>query len=198
MNIAYYLERQAAANPERVAIRFEGQSITYAQLNRDATRLADALRLKGITQGDRVALFLPNIPEFVLTYYAAQKLGAVVVTINAIFKTEEVRYLLDDSGALVVFTTAELSAFVPADCAALRLRVSVDDGPLPDGWTALSDLLSLGSDRFASVERAPDDEAALLYSSGTTGFPKGIVLTQRNIRNNFHLSATCSDYRPGD
>jgi len=198
MNIASYLEQYAVSDPNRLAIRFEGRSITYAQLNSDATRLADALRLKGIAQGDRVALYLPNIPEFAVVYYAAQKLGAIVVTINAIFKTEEVRYLLDDSAAAAVFTTAELSTFVPADCAALRLRVIVDDGPLPDGWTALSELLSLGSDRFVSVDRAADAEAALLYSSGTTGFPKGIVLTQCNIHANIPLSAKCSDYRPGD
>ncbi len=197
MNLASYLERHAASDPDRIAVRFEGRSITYGALNRDATRLAAALRAQGIAAGDRVALFLPNVPEFMTAYYALQKLGAVVVTINAAFKTEEVRYLLDDSGAAAVFTTAELSQFVPVDCKALRLRVRVD-GDSAAGWTALAALLDRGADDFASVERAADDDAALLYSSGTTGFPKGVVLTQHNIHTNIALAAQYSSYQRGD
>ena len=96
MNLTSFLEQHATADPQRVVLRFEGRSITYGALDRDAARLAHALRSKGIAAGERVALFLPNIPEFLTAYYAVQKLGAIVVTINAIFKTEEVRYLLDD------------------------------------------------------------------------------------------------------
>jgi long-chain acyl-CoA synthetase len=198
MNIACYLERHAIRNPDRVAIRFEGLSVTYDALNRDASRLADALRRSGIAAGDRVALFLPNIPQFAVAYYAVQKLGAVVVTINAIFKTDEVRYLLDDSEAVAVFTTAELAAFVPADCPCLKLKVIVDESAADAAWIALARLYAEGSDGFRSVERAPDDDAALLYSSGTTGFPKGVVLTQRNIHSNIALAAASSDYRPRD
>jgi long-chain acyl-CoA synthetase len=88
MNVAHYLEQHAAADPERIAIRFEGNSTTYGQLNRAANQLAAGLRSAGIAAGDRVALYLPNLPAFVVAYYAAQKLGAVPVTINAILKTE--------------------------------------------------------------------------------------------------------------
>jgi long-chain acyl-CoA synthetase len=197
MNLASFLEQHAAAEPQRIAVRFEGRSITYGALNLDATRLADALRSHGIAAGERVALFLPNIPEFITAYYAAQKLGAIVVTINAIFKTEEVRYLLDDSGAAAVFTTDELSKFVPLECKALRLRVLVDGAPAA-GCNALDGLIAQGAENFASVPRAAGDAAALLYSSGTTGFPKGVVLTQHNIHSNIALAARYSNYRPGD
>jgi long-chain acyl-CoA synthetase len=197
MNLSSYLARHAAAGPDRVAVRFEGQSITYGALDRDASRLASALQAKGIAAGDRVAVYLSNIPEFLTAYYAIQRLGAVAVTINAIFKTEEVRHLLDDSGAAAVFTTAELARYVPADCAALRLRAVVDGTP-PEGWLALADLLAAGSESFAAVERNANDDAALLYSSGTTGVPKGVVLTQHNIHSNIAICAKCSDYRPGD
>ena len=200
MNVAGYLEKHAAADPNRIAIRFEGRSITYGQLNRGANRLAATLRASGIAAGDRVALYLPNVPEFAVVYYAAQKLGAIPVTVNAILKTEEVRFLLDDSGAAVVFTMGELTRYVAADCAALRLRVVVDDAAIPDGWVGLHDLLERGAESFDSVQRAPEDVAALLYSSGTTGFPKGVALTQHNIHSNIALppKSKYSDYRPGD
>jgi len=200
MNIAQYLEQHAVATPDQIAIRFEGRSITYGQLNRDANRLASSLRQAGVAATDRVALYLPNVPEFATAYYAAQKLGAIPVTINAILKTEEVRYLLDDSQASVIVTMNELTCHAPGDCAALRLRIVVDPvAPVP-GWTALADLLSSGSDTFASVPCAADAVAALLYSSGTTGFPKGVSLTQHNIHSNIALppKAQYSDYRPGD
>ena len=200
MNIAQYLERHAAQTPDLVAIRFEGRSISYGQLNSDANRLACSLRAAGVVAADRVALYLPNVPEFAVAYYAAQKLGAIPVTINAILKMEEVRYLLDDSGASVVVTMDELTGYVSDDCAALRLRIAVDPKGAKPGWSALADLLAQGSDKFESVQRGPEDIAALLYSSGTTGFPKGVSLTQHNIHSNIALPplARYSDYRPGD
>ena len=76
MNIADYLERHASQTPDRIAIRFEGCSITYGQLDRDANRLASSLRANGVAAADRAALYLPNVPEFAVAYYAAQKLGA--------------------------------------------------------------------------------------------------------------------------
>ena len=200
MNIASALEDHASKSPERIAIRSEGRSISYGALNRDACQLADALASRGILAGDRIALYLPNCPEFVVAYYAAQKLGAVVVTINAIFKTAEVRYLINDAEPLVVFTTRELSEFVPADCPSPRYRVIIDADPgdLSAGWVRLAQLTAAGSPVFVTSQRKPDDEAALLYSSGTTGSPKGVVLTQHNIDSNIRTSQRCSDYRPGD
>jgi long-chain acyl-CoA synthetase len=200
MNIAEYLEQHATLTPNRIAIRFEGRSITYGQLNSDANRLASSLVEAGFGTADRVALYLPNVPEFAVAYYAAQKLGAIPVTINAILKTEEVRYLLDDSGASVVITMNELRRYVADDCAALRLRVLVDKTVESVGWLALTDLLASGSEVFKSVQRSGDDVAALLYSSGTTGFPKGVALTQRNIHTNIAIppQSRYSDYQPGD
>jgi long-chain acyl-CoA synthetase len=200
LNIADYLERHATQTPDRIAIRFEGRSITYGQLNCDANRLASSLRANGVAASDRVALYLPNVPEFAVAYYAAQKLGAIPVTINAILKLEEVRYLLDDSGASVVITMDELTGHVSDDCTSLRQRIVVGPKGTKPGWVALAELQAGGSDRFDSVQRSADDIAALLYSSGTTGFPKGVSLTQHNIHSNIALppQARYSDYRPGD
>ncbi len=194
MNLASHLERHAAQAPDVPLVRFEGNTWTYGEVDRQARRLAGAMRAAGIGKGDRVALFLPNVPQFAVAYYAIQKLGAISVTINAIFKTEEVRYLLDDSAARLVFTVAELRGFVPPDCPALEHTVVVDaDGP--DG---LGDWLARGDDEFASVDCAPGDAAAILYSSGTTGFPKGVTLSQANIHSNIATAAKCSGFKAGD
>jgi long-chain acyl-CoA synthetase len=131
-------------------------------------------------------------------------LSAIVVSINAIFKAAEVEYLLNDSGATVVFTVAELVGFVPrAQCAALRHVVVVDAAPgaAPPGTEALGDWLAAlpaAAACFTPVERRADDPAALLYSSGTTGFPKGVTLTQRNIASNVETARDASGYRSDD
>lgn len=204
MNLAAPLQRWAHETPNQPAILFEGRAITYAGLAADSARLAHALRAHGVGAGDRVALYLPNVPEFAVVYYAAQLVGAIAVSINAIFKTAEVEYLLTDSGASVVFTVAELAGFVPRDrCPALRHVVACDApaGGRNGGTEALADwfaALPAGADRFEPVERGPDDAAALLYSSGTTGFPKGVTLTQRNIATNVATAAGASGYGQDD
>src|SRR5690606_748200 len=157
------LQQWAARTPSKPAILFEGRDVSYAQLEADASRLAHAMREKGIGAGDRVALYLPNIPEFATTYYAAQKIGAIPVAINAIFRTGEVEYLLNDSGAVLVFTVAELVPFVPrASCPALK-HVVVCEGEAGDGAATLEQWCAGRPDRFEPVERAADDPAALLY-----------------------------------
>src|SRR5690606_30242636 len=94
-----------------------------------SSQLARAMAGRGIAAGDRIALFLPNVPEFAIVYYAAQRIGAVPVSINAIFRAAEVEYLLNDSGARIVFTVAELAGFVPRErCPSLE-HVAVVDAP---------------------------------------------------------------------
>ena len=196
MNVALPMLRQAAQRPAACAIRFEGRSISYRELAASAGRLAAAMLAAGIGRGDRVALYLPNVPAFAECYYAAQLLGAVTVTINAIFKTEEVRFLLDDSGAKMVFTVAELAGFVPPDCPALQHRVIVD-GEGPGSLAALLQAVP-GDANVEPADCAPGEPAALLYSSGTTGFPKGVTLSQHNIDSNTATAAKYSGFRPDD
>ena len=122
MNVAEHVERVARKTPKHPAIRFEGRTVTYEVLNACASALAGALRKKGVRRGDRVALYLPNIPAFMLAYLAVQKVGGIAVSINSIFKSEETKYILNDSGAKVVFTVAELLPNVP------RRRVPLGQG----------------------------------------------------------------------
>ncbi|HRO58047.1 MAG TPA: long-chain fatty acid--CoA ligase [Burkholderiaceae bacterium] len=213
MNLATPLAEQASRRLDHPAILFEGRSISYKELDALSSRLAHAMSSRGIVAGDRVALFLPNVPEFAVTYYAAQRIGAVPVSINAIFRAAEVEYLVNDSGARVVFTMPELAGFVIRErCPGVEHVIVVDgpsatpaDGPITAsatptaaGTEALSEWIDGQPDRFDPVDRAADDPAALLYSSGTTGFPKGVTLTQSNIASNVATAAKYSGYRPDD
>ncbi|OGA19764.1 MAG: long-chain fatty acid--CoA ligase [Betaproteobacteria bacterium RIFCSPLOWO2_12_FULL_63_13] len=198
MNIAQHVERMARNSPQHPAIRFEGKSVSYAVLNDCAGALAGALKRKGVRRGDRVALYLPNIPAFALAYVAILKAGAIAVSINSIFKAEETKFILNDSGAKVVFTVAELLSNVPRE----ECR-SVEHVVLCEGSNraaqSLDDWLALGEGpRVATEDMQPDDPAALLYSSGTTGFPKGVTLTHNNIVSNIRTAAKYSGYLSGD
>ncbi|MEB2319268.1 MAG: AMP-binding protein [Pseudomonadota bacterium] len=211
MNVADALRDRARAAPGHPAILFEGMALGYGELDARSARLAHGMAAHGIAAGDRVALFLPNIPEFAVAYYAAQRLGAVVVSISSAFRTAEVEYLLQDSGARVVFTSGDLAGFVPqAGCPMLEHVVVVDEAaadpaaadamatPGTAARASLADWMSGRPAEFEPVARAPGDAAALLYSSGTTGFPKGVTLTQSNIASNIASAAKYAGYRPDD
>lgn len=217
MNIASALRDRAASMPDHPVILFEGRAFGYGELDAHSSQLAHAMAARGIVAGDRVALFLPNIPEFAVAYYAVARLGAIPVSISSAFRTAEVEYLLQDSGARIVFASADLAGFVPtASCPMLEHRVVVDApagdagadagtsvaAPAtvasPAALASLADWMAGQPTQFEPVDRAADDPAALLYSSGTTGFPKGVTLTQSNIVSNVASAARYADYRPDD
>ncbi len=197
MNIANHVERIARQDPGRQAIVFEGKDISYGTLDACACALANSLKANGVARGDRIALYLPNIPAFMLAYLAGEKAGAIVVSVNSIFKSEEVKYLLNDSGAKVVFTTAELLPNVPrGECPSLAKTV-ICEGQAA-GEIVLGDWLAAGKPQFKTEDMAADDAAVLLYSSGTTGFPKGVTLTHNNVITNTRAAVNCSHHGPKD
>jgi long-chain acyl-CoA synthetase len=199
MNLARHLEESARLHPEQPAIQFEDQTLSYRELEARASRVAGLLARWGVSPGDRVALFLPNIPAFCVAYAAIQKVGAVAVSVNAMLKKDEIRFLLQDSGAVVLFTTASLAEEVtPIRAALADLRqVVLCEGESAAGVTldaAVGDL----PEAFAACPRDPGDPAAILYTSGTTGKPKGAVLTHGNIGSNIRAVVRCVGARPGD
>src|ERR1051326_5085704 len=103
MNVASHIDRAARHFPSGAAIVFEGQTVTFGELRDHVARVAAGLAGAGVQPGDRVALFLPNTPAFVVAYQACQWIGAVTVSVNVMLTTDELRYLLEDSGARLVF-----------------------------------------------------------------------------------------------
>jgi long-chain acyl-CoA synthetase len=171
--------------------------VSYATLDFCASALADSLARHGVHRGDRIALYLPNIPAFALAYLAGLKVGAIVVSINSIFKWEEVRYIVNDSRPKVLFTTAELLPNVPRpECPSLEHTV-ICEGSEPDE-ASIDDWLARGDPSFRAANMQPGDPAVLLYSSGTTGQPKGVTLTHNNVATNIRTAAKCSGYKSSD
>ena len=190
MNLAAFLARSAAVFPEDVAIVCGSQALTWATLDAAAGRLAHGLRARGIGRGDRVVLACPNLPQFVVAYYAVLKLGAVLVPINILLKAGEIAHHLRDSDARA-FLCFEGHAELPlgaegraavAQVPGCTLFVVIGRGEA--GEDTLDVLSQDQPSRFDTVDCAPDDTAVILYTSGTTGTPKGAELSHSNLSMN--------------
>jgi long-chain acyl-CoA synthetase len=203
MSVASILTETAHRSPENVALIFGPQQITYGELWEQTRRYAGALRARGIGEGDSVALLVPNVPDFPRAYYAILALGAVVVPVHALLKAEEIEYVLRDSGAKLLICAAPLLA-EGAKGAALAgietLSVLIPDeqaGALP--FARLEDEAAAAHPIDAYVPRDPFDTATILYTSGTTGKPKGAegchfsLVEQVNV-----LAAGALDVTPDD
>ncbi len=176
------LARTAADHGERPAIRLDGLVLSYAQLHDAAGRLTSVLKSRGVSAGDRVAVMLPNVPAFPIVFFGALGAGAVVVPMNPLLKSREIAYYLGDSGAKILF--AWPAAADEAAKGAAETGVQVIEVAEP----ALATLLA---DQVAAqwAEPAAGDDAVILYTSGTTGKPKGAQLTHANLYRNAELTA---------
>ncbi|NEP80589.1 MAG: long-chain fatty acid--CoA ligase [Okeania sp. SIO3B3] len=190
MNITQHIERCAQFFPYKTALIFEEKALTYEELNELANRVTNGLQYLGIKCGDRVALFLPNIPEFVIAYLAILKLGAVVVSVNSMLKSDEVCFILNDSEAVAVVTTESLREQIPDRDLAFLKNVLIAEGET-DTDIGLSTLMEKGSSDFKTVSMEPTAPAAIVYTSGTTGFPKGATLSHGNICSNMYSVKHC-------
>jgi long-chain acyl-CoA synthetase len=199
MNIAHNVERGARFFPHKTALIFEYQSFTYKDLDRLANRVANGLRGLGIERGDRVALFLPNIPEFVISYLGILKSGAVVVSLNVMLKSGEVKFILNDCTAKVLITTESLIKNVPDDSELPDLKhILIAEGRTSKG-ISLEQLMSCASQEGArAIEMDRDEPAAIVYTSGTTGFPKGATLSHGNVISNVYSKNRCCRMQPED
>src|SRR5215510_11730759 len=156
MNVAEHVQRAAARMPNHPAIRFEGKAVTYKTLDYCAAALADSLARHGVRRGDRIALYLPNIPAFPLAYLAGLKIGAIVVSINSIFKWEEVRYIVNDAHPKVVFTTADLLPNLSRpECPSIEHTVLCEGREADE--IALDDWLEKGNPATRAVDLPPDE-----------------------------------------
>ena len=194
MNIAQHLERAALHFPDKPAIIFEDQSLSYSDLQGRVDAVAHALVGLKVEPGDRILLFLPNIPEFAVAYLAVQKVGAIAVSANVMLTTEELRYLVEDSGAALLFTAAALGqAWKPL---LGSVRVVLCEGEKP-GVLTLEEIAGEHVP-FRAREMQPDDPAAILYTSGTTGKQKGATLSHGNLVSNSFAAAHIQGITPDD
>ncbi|HYV21758.1 MAG TPA: class I adenylate-forming enzyme family protein, partial [Candidatus Bathyarchaeia archaeon] len=172
---------------DKPALLMGDRSVTFREIDQLSDRLAAALAKRGIRPGDRVTIFMPNSVEFVIAFYGTLKAGGVVNPINAQSKEREVRFQVGDAGATAVFYDAALAPVVDAvrsELGTVRTFVVTGDSA-PSGVERFDDLLTTdGSDPGMSVRVGMNDLAALPYTSGTTGFPKGVMLTHANLTAN--------------
>jgi long-chain acyl-CoA synthetase len=180
--------------PQHTAIWYNGTSITFSEFDAESNRLANAFSEIGLAKGERLAFYLPNCPQSELSVYAALKLGAVACPINPSYRAFEITHMLKDSGAAIVVTHVTLWPHVEAvwkDLPELREVVLVGNDA-PSGLRHVhryADLMARHGIHAPAAQVSVDDLALLPYSSGTTGRPKGVMLSHRNVvASNLHLA----------
>ena len=192
-NLALNLTRTAAEHPKAIACKLDDAAFDYALLDNASARVASMLKSLDVQAGDRVAIMLPNVPYFPAVYYGILRAGAVVVPMNVLLKGREVAYYLSDSGAEVIFAwhgfmeAAQQGAEQAGDVEVVEVKPGEIEGVIfahpPDADVA---------------ERDGDDTAVILYTSGTTGKPKGAELTHANLRHNVDASVDLFSLTAGD
>ncbi len=183
MNLYVTLKNAVQESPNATALIFKDQKTTYTELLSTIDRFSTGLARLGVSRGDKIALMMRNSPEFVIAYYAAVRLGAVVVPLNFMLKPREVEYILSNSGAVGVVAQA---TYVPTiqtaveNMSEFRFIVSCTEA---EGAIPFSDLMTQDITP-ESTEVGRSDLATILYTSGTTGKPKGAMLTHGNLMSN--------------
>lgn len=180
-------------HPQRVALRCDGLQFSFAELDDAAARVATLLEQAGVEPGDRVGIMLPNTPAFAIAFYGIIYRGAVAVPMNPLLKAREVAYYLSNSGAKALFATPAFADQATAGAAEVRARCWVVDD------AALTDLIAGLTPQSSPVDRADDEVAVILHTSGTTGKPKGAMLTHGNLARNADVAVrTLVEIEPDD
>jgi len=187
------LRLTAVQAPESVATAFQGAHLTYAQIKEQSDKLATALVRFGIKQGDRIGIMLPNCPQYIIATFAILRLGAIVVNINPLYTPREVAVVAGDSGMRLLFTLDLLAPVVFAAREQTSLEKVIITSMTEYSPAATPPAVTEGAERFFDllasvaepelphVEVHPEDVAVLQYTGGTTGVPKGAMLTHYNI-----------------
>lgn len=179
-SLGHLLESAATEHSDKPLLFFEGESVSYTQVNRRVNRVANGLRAIGVNKGDRVGVMLPNGLEFPITWLAIAKLGAIMVPININYKEHDLAYILSDSQAETIVIHDEfLSVLELARGPAESLKRVVVLGNVPAGMLGFKQMENDASPDFVITDVYESDLINIQYTSGTTGFPKGCMLTHR-------------------
>ena len=210
-NLAVILRETALASPDRPAAVYTGGQLSYADLDALSSRLAAGLEAAGIRPGDFVALQLPNIPQFLIAYFGILKAGAVAVPLNVMLKPPEIAFQLSDSAATLLITWAGILADAVQGAAAAGVSAVYAVGhqaPPPRPAEPVSgepvsvlpfeQLLAEPADGYPLAPRAMTDTAVVVYTSGTTGRPKGAMLTHIQLYMNADIPGRLFGVRPDD
>ena len=185
--IGRVLEGVAAADPGKTFVEIGGAAYSYGDFRDGVLRTAAMFRELGVGRGDRVCLLMPNCIEYLYCWFGLSELGAISVPINTAYRRDETAYILNDAGAVALVADSSLAdvAGAAADLAP-GIRHRIVRGPEPDdndapaaGWTPFRDAFAAASPGVAPSEVTPDDVSMLVYTSGTTGNPKGVMVTHR-------------------
>jgi len=192
------LQISAGTNPDKAALNFYGTEMTFWELRQQALRMANALGAIGVQKGERVGLHLPNCPQYIIAYLATLSLGAIAVNLNAMYTADELKPMIENTGMTTLFTFDLVLPAIRTVCQEVNIpRIVVtrvtdyikgmgvstpEDLELEEGWHHFSTLMDNCSDtRVPRVQIASDDPALIQFTGGTTGIPKGAVLTHANI-----------------
>jgi long-chain acyl-CoA synthetase len=207
-NLATNLERNATFRPNNIALIFHDVKITYAELNKKVNAIADHLTQLNIQPNEKVALSCPNTPEFVIAYYAIQKIGAVVVPLNVMLKSDEVAYHLKDSDAVALISYQGSDAmpigkfgyegYEKADFCEHFILIETIESQKPVAAHSFNQWLKTGRETFDAVYRTAQDSCVILYTSGTTGAAKGAELSQSNMLCNAQACQSLTNQKGTD
>ncbi len=199
-NLAVILSETARSSPHQPVAVFDGGQLTYRELDQASDRVAASLAGMGVKPGDPIALQLPNIPQFLVSYFGILKAGGTVVPLNVLLRAPEVAFQLGDSGARVLITWAGVLAEALKGAEAAGLDQVYAVGHADDGGVAVpfERLLAVTVPHFEMVSRQPTDTAVIVYTSGTTGRPKGAELTHIQLYMNADIPGRLFDVKPDD
>ena len=200
LNLAVILAESAFAHPDKEAVALHPFRLSYGQIDALSNQVASALQRLGLKQGEKVGLMLPNVPQFVLAYFGILKAGGVVVPMNVLLKAPEVNFYLSDSEARFLIAwedfAAEALKGAPSGVTAFVVNRPGSDA-VPGGSRSFTELMG-GDSTFDMAPTSPDDTAVILYTSGTTGKPKGAELSHFNLYMNCTVSGGLFGFRDDD
>ncbi|NOR54750.1 MAG: long-chain-fatty-acid--CoA ligase [Sulfurovum sp.] len=199
-NFYELIAAQAKKRKNKVALFVDDEKISYAQILEKSDKLAAFLADRGVKEGDKVALFLRNSPEFIYSVFAISKLGAIVVPVNTFLKEDELSYILEDASASVLIASTIHDKVVNSSVASQVCRFIVWEGEGASKGGQHHDFNEVDEESASVQSRATtlEDTAVLIYTSGTTGKPKGAMLSNKNVLSNAESGRRTINVKPRD